>query len=244
MIGAFGADADGDWMLGILADEGVDTGGITRSEAPTGQAFVFVEPGGESTIVVAPGANGTLSAAGLDGLADRIAAARCVLAQQEVPAEVVARASELCRGMFVLNPAPARPISEEVLRRVDVLVPNRHELAALAGVPGTDDITALAEMAGALEGPRIVVVTLGAHGALVVDEGGPTHVPAIPVDAIDATAAGDTFCSALTDGLLNGASAVDATRWAVRVAALTVQRLGAMGSIPRRGEVDGTTDRG
>ncbi|MDP2299999.1 MAG: ribokinase [Actinomycetota bacterium] len=243
MLGAVGADADGDWMLGILADEGVDTGGITRSEAPTGQAFVFVEPGGESTIVVAPGANGALSAAGLDGLADRIAAARCVLAQQEVPADVVARASELCRGMFVLNPAPARPISPEVLQRVDVLVPNRHELAALADVPGTDDITALAEMAKSLEGPRIVVVTLGAHGALVVDEGGTTHVPAIPVDAIDATAAGDTFCAALTDGLLNGASAIDATRWAVRVAALTVQRRGAMDSIPRRDEVDRTTDR-
>lgn len=243
MLGAVGADADGDWMLGILADEGVDTGGITRSEAPTGQAFVFVEPGGESTIVVAPGANGTLSAAGLDGLADRIAAARCVLAQQEVPADVVARASELCRGMFVLNPAPARPISPEVLQRVDVLVPNRHELAALAGVPGTDDIAALTEMARSLEGPRIVVVTLGAHGALVVDEGRTTHVPAIPVDAIDATAAGDTFCAALTDGLLNGASAVDAARWAVRVAALTVQRRGAMDSIPRRAEVDRTTDR-
>ncbi|MDO8881160.1 MAG: ribokinase [Coriobacteriia bacterium] len=244
MLGAVGADADGDWMLGILADEGVDTGGITRSDAPTGQAFVFVEPGGESTIVVAPGANGALSAAGLDALADRIAAARCVLAQQEVPADVVARASELCRGMFVLNPAPARPISPGVLQRVDVLVPNRHELAALAGVPGTDDITALAEMATSLEGPRIVVVTLGAHGALVIDEGRTTHIPAIPVDAIDATAAGDTFCAALTDGLLNGAAAVDATRWAVRVAALTVQRRGAMDSIPRRAEVDEATDRG
>ena len=238
MVGAVGSDADGDWMLGVLDGEGVDTGRVLRLSSPTGQAFVFVEPGGESTIVVAPGANGELRAADLDGAAGLIGSARCVLAQQEVGFDVIARSAELCRGLFVLNPAPARPIDSAVLERVDVLVPNRHELASLVGRPGSVDVDELADMAGSLRGPRVVVVTLGAAGALVVEGPASELVPAAPVDAVDATAAGDTFCGALTDALLGGASPVEATRWAVRAAALAVLHPGAMESIPRRKAIE------
>jgi len=238
MVGAVGPDADGDWMLGVLDGEGVDTGGVLRLEAPTGQAFVFVEPGGESTIVVAPGANGELTAGHLDHVRDVIGAARCVLAQQEVGPDVVARAAELCTGLFVLNPAPARPITRDVLERVDVLVPNRHELATLARHTGTSDVDELAEMARGLDGPRVVVVTLGEAGALVVEGEAAELVPAVPVDAVDATAAGDTFCGALADALLRGASSVEAARWAVRAAAMAVARSGAMESIPTRDEIE------
>jgi ribokinase len=239
MVGAVGADADGEWMIDTLDAEGVDTRGVRRlEEIATGQAFVFVEPYGESTIVVAAGANGALTPAMLDDVAsETIASARCVLAQQEVPADVVERAAELCTGMFVLNPAPARPLSESLLRRVDVLVPNRHELAGIAGQPGTTDVRALGEMARSLHGPRAVVVTLGEEGALVVEGDEETHVPALPVTAIDATAAGDTFCGALVDGLLEGKSTVAAVEWAVRAAALATERPGAMVSIPTRAEV-------
>ncbi len=238
MVGAVGADADGDWMIDTLDAEGVDTRGVRRlDDVATGQAFVFVEPQGESTIVVAAGANGALAPAMLEEARDTIASARCVLAQQEVPADVVERAAELCTGMFVLNPAPARPLSAAVLGRVDVLVPNRHELAGIAGLPGTTDIHELAEMARGLSGPRAVVVTLGDQGALVVEGDEETHVPAVPVQAIDATAAGDTFCGALVDGLLDGKSTVAAVEWAVRAAALATERPGAMASIPTRAEV-------
>jgi ribokinase len=238
MIGAVGADADGDWMLDTLDAEGVDTRGVAKlDDTATGQAFVFVEPDGESTIVVAAGANGALTPALIDAARDTIAGARCVLAQQEVPANVVEHAAELCTGIFVLNPAPARPLSEALLARVDVLVPNRHELAGIAGRPGTTDLRALAEMARSVRGPRVVVVTLGERGALVVEGGEETHVPAFPVNAIDATAAGDTFCGALVDGLLEGMSTVAAVEWAVRAAALATERPGAMASIPTRAEV-------
>lgn len=238
MVGAVGADADGDWMLGVLDGEGVDTGRVLRLGAPTGQAFVFVEPGGESTIVVAPGANGELSAIDLDHAEDAIGGARCVLAQQEVGPDVIARAASSCRGMFILNPAPARPIPAHVLERVDVLVPNRHELASLAGHPGTDDVEELAVLARSLRGPHVVVVTLGAGGALVVEGSASELVPALAVDAVDATAAGDTFCGALVDALLRGASSVEAARWAVRAAAMAVLGPGAMESIPTRDDID------
>ena len=236
MVGAVGKDADGDWMSDILDQEGVCTAGILRLDAATGQAFVFVEPDGESTIVVAPGANSALTPASLEASAGMIADARIVLAQQEVPAETVERAAEWCTGTFVLNPAPARPLSPAVLGRVDVLVPNRHELAGLTGGTVTDDIGALADMARSLNVP-CVVVTLGDKGAAVVENDAVLHVPAVPARSIDATAAGDTFCAALVDRLLDGSSVADATRWAVRAAALTTERPGAMTSIPRRDEI-------
>jgi len=238
MVGAVGADADGEWMIETLTAQGVDAGGVLSLDAVTGQAFVFVEPGGESTIVVAPGANGALTPGLLDKLADTIGGASCVLAQQEIPADVVERAAELCTGIFVLNPAPARPVAPETLARVDVLVPNRHELAGLAGKPETDDIEELTGMALGLNGPGAVVVTLGDHGALIVEQGAGVHVSAIPVEAVDATAAGDTFCGALVDGLLEGRGTLGAVEWAVRAAALATEKPGAMTSIPRRAEIE------
>lgn len=237
MVGAVGSDADGEWMLHTLADEKVDTSGVFELDAATGQAFVLVEPEGESTIIVAPGANGMLTSLMADERAASIAGGRCVLAQQEIPAEVVDRVAELCTGIFVLNPAPARAISAHTLARVDVLVPNRHELAGLANRPATDDIDSLTEMARGIVGPSAIVVTLGAQGALVVEGSSATLVPAAPANVVDATAAGDTFCAALVDGLLEGHGTLEATRWAVVAAALATEKAGAMASLPYRAEV-------
>lgn len=237
MVGAVGDDPDGTWMLELLASEGVDTGAVSRSHRATGQAVILVEPDGESTIVISPGANASLSPTNIDAAATLIASARCVLAQQEISAATVERAAELANGLFVLNPAPSRPLSAGVLGRVDVLVPNRHELAGLLGARPSEDMETLTRMAQSLEGPKTVVVTLGAGGALVVDHRGSTHVPAVQVAPLDATAAGDTFCAALVDALLDEADVVAATRWATRAAALAVTRRGAMDSIPHRFEL-------
>ncbi|PKQ20803.1 MAG: ribokinase [Actinobacteria bacterium HGW-Actinobacteria-6] len=237
MIGAVGNDADGDWMLSILAEEGIDVSGVVRVPDPTGQAFIFVESDGESTIVVSPGANSALTPELLDNSRDAIASARCVLVQQEIPSATVERAAELAEGIFVLNPAPARPVSEELLARVDVLVPNRFELAGLTGglVPqSTDDV---ARMALAFGGSQAVVVTLGSDGAVVAEAGVASEVPATRVEAVDATAAGDTFCGALVDALLDGMSLVGASAWASRAAAFAVSRHGAQESIPYRADV-------
>ncbi len=238
MVGALGQDAEGDWMLSVLADEGIDVGGVVRVSQPTGQAFIFVEPDGESTIVVSPGANSALTPEYLEASRELVAGARCVLLQQEIPAETVARATKLARGLVVLNPAPARAVAPEVLGRVDVIVPNRFELAGLLGQPVPESLEDVARMALALEGPGAVVVTLGLDGCLIAENGATAHVPATPTEAVDATAAGDTFCGSLVDALLQGMTTHGAAAWANRVAAVAVGRRGAQESIPYRSEVE------
>jgi ribokinase len=131
----------------------------------------------------------------------------------------------------VLNPAPVRALPSALLGEVDVLVPNRVELAQLAAgrVPAT--VEEAAELAGRLPA-RAVVVTLGADGALVVEHGRARHVPAVPVRPVDTTAAGDAFCGGLADALAAGATLEDAARRAVRVAAAACLRQGAQASLP------------
>ena len=121
--------------------------------------------------------------------------------------------------------------------RVDILVPNQTELATLAGHDGPINAEIAARLAPTLPSPA-VVVTLGADGALVVDRGVATHVPAPPVTPVDTTAAGDSFCGALADALVRGETLIDATQWAVRVGAATTQRPGAQPSLPTAAEVD------
>ncbi|WP_422755797.1 ribokinase [Micromonospora sp. WMMD708] len=238
MVGAVGIDADGDWLLGLIAAEGVATEAVLRAPRPTGQAIVLVTADGDSTIAVSSGANMWLAAEHLGPLRDLLGSARAVLLQQEVDAAVVAEAVRLAEGLVVLNPAPARPVDPATLARVDVLVPNRGELAALAGAPPTDaGVDALAAMARSLGTRGPVVVTLGGDGALVVTTDRQWLIPAERVDAVDATGAGDTFCAALADALLDGAAIDEAARWASRAAAVTVTRPGAMEAAPRRVEV-------
>jgi ribokinase len=238
MIGAVGRDSDGAWMREVLRSERVSVDDVVEVEDPTGQAFVFVEPNGESTIVVSPGANMAVGPDMLNRHSQAIAGAKALLVQQEIPAEAVESAARLCTGLFVLNPAPARPIPAELLSRVDVLVPNRYELGSLFGSHEPGGMDEIAKLASSLPVSRGVVVTLGKEGALVVEGGAYVHVPAMPVEAVDATAAGDTFCAALVDGLLEGWGLVDAARWAVKVAAVTTERKGAMAAIPSREEVE------
>ncbi len=125
----------------------------------------------------------------------------------------------------------------ELLDAVDVLVPNRGELATLAGGEEEVDLDALAAQAAGLDGSGAVVVTLGADGALVVTGDDAEHVPSPRVDAVDATAAGDAFCGALADALARGESLVAAARWAVAAGAAAATRPGAQSSLPTPGEV-------
>ncbi|WFE21498.1 ribokinase [Solwaraspora sp. WMMD937] len=244
MVGAVGDDPEGEWLTGLLAAEGVDTSAVLRAPRPTGQAIVLVTADGDSTIAVSSGANMWLAPEHLRPYADLIGDAAAVLLQQEVAAAVVAATVAAARGLVVVNPAPARPIDPGTLARVDVLVPNRGELAALAGAGAgpaaagpSEDVAGLAAMARSLGTRGPVVVTLGVDGALVVTADREHLVPAEQVDAVDATGAGDTFCAALADALLDGAAIDDAARWASRAAAVTVTRPGAMASAPRRAEV-------
>jgi ribokinase len=217
----------------------VDVGRVLVTPGqPTGSATIPVEDGtGENLIVVVPGANGALTAA--DVQVDAVRAADVVLLQLEVPLEAVTAAAAAAGGSVLLTPAPPRPLPAGLLERVDVLVPNEHELVALAGAaPGARRPGELARLARGLA-PGAVVVTRGAAGALVVLPGGPARVqPPPPVAAVDTTGAGDCFCGALAQALAGGAGLPEAARIAVAAAALSTTGPGARGALPDRAAVD------
>jgi ribokinase len=228
-VGRVGADDAGRRLRDGLAAEQVDVAHVlVDPEAPTGMALIAVDGAGENTIVVSPGANARVSRADVEAARDVLAGAAVTLVQHEVPESAVAAAIAGAGGTVVLNPAPARPI----VAPVDVLVPNRGELEALAGREGDPG-----ELARGLDAARAVVVTLGAEGAVVVEGERVERVPAPRVEAVDTTGAGDAFCGALAQALDSGADLVDAARWAARAAAASVTRPGAQGGLPRRADL-------
>jgi ribokinase len=238
MIGCVGADAEGRALTGALAAERIDISGIeVRDDIATGVAHITVDPTGANTIVVVPGANGMLGAADVRDELGRLPAAEVVLVQLEIPVDAVMAAVATSTARVVLNPAPARELPRELLRHVDVLVPNAPELGALTGggVPST--VEEVAARARLLADETAVVVTMGESGALVVAGEETTHVPAPRVHAIDTTGAGDAFCGSLAAGLAGGLSLGGAVRDAVRVASQSTLRRGALEALPSAGEI-------
>jgi ribokinase len=235
-IGSVGADAYGASLRAALGEAGADTSLLRGSDAPTGTAHIVVEHGGANRIVVVPGANGTL-----DGLTDcdrtAIAAADLLLLQLEVPFETVVEAARFghqAGTRVVLTPAPSRELPAELLDAVDVLVPNEHEAVQVAGVLGVDEaIEALVA--------RVpdVVVTLGEQGGIHAARGAERERFAAPVvEAVDTTAAGDTFVGALALGLGEGRPWPDALARASMAAAISVGRPGASESMPDAAELE------
>lgn len=221
-VGRVGDDDAGRRLRDGLAAEGVDVAHVrVDPDAPTGMALIAVDRAGENTIVVSSGANARVSAADVEAARDVLAAATVTLVQHEVPEEAVAAAIAAAGGTVVLNPAPARPI----VAAVDVLVPNRGELEAIAGSRG-DPV----ELARSLDAARAVVVTLGGEGAAVVEGSRVERIPAPRVDVVDTTGAGDAFCGALAQALDSGSDLVEAARRAVGAAAESVTKPGAQGA--------------
>lgn len=239
MVGRIGADDPGRRLIRVLTAERIEIGAVTEDPgAPTGAAFITVDASGENMIVVSPGANGEVSPADIEQSAELIAAAPVLLLQLEIPIEAVQSAAGICQGIVILNPAPAMPIPTGLLEAVEILVPNRLELATLTGSPVAQTTDEIHDQIRRLP-VSIGIVTLGAEGALVLEAGSITHVAAPAVKAVDATAAGDAFCGALADAIADGAGAVDATRWAVRAGAFAATRPGAQSSLPTRSDLQG-----
>ena len=216
-VSAVGDDADGTWSLEQLVAEGVDVGGVARVDAPTGLAVVAVDPAGENSIVVAPGANAHVTA-------PTTVDADVLLLSLEVPLSTVSTAAAATRAPVVLNAAPAQELPADLLAEVDVLVVNESEWEALGGrVPGA------------------VVVTLGSRGCRVLEGRREVHVPAVPVEAVDTTGAGDCFAAALAYGVARGWQLPDAAVFAGRAAALSVRVAGARAGLPTLAEVEAVT---
>jgi len=230
MVGAIGDDADGRTLVATLRAEGIDVSDVSLSDAPTGAALICVDPNGENQIAVAAGANGALLP-----VSDAVVGADVVLVSLEVPMTTVvamARGGHAAGAQIVINPAPAQPLPPALLELSPVLVPNEHELAALAGVHELAGAAAAVRRAGA--GP--VVVTRGSRGCALFD--GTRHdIAAAPSQAVDTTGAGDTFCGVLAAWLADGASLRDAARAANVAAALSIRRIGAQSAMPTRAEI-------
>ena len=225
--------------------EGIDTAFVLRNaEAPSGVALITVDAEGENCIVVAPGANNTLLPADIEQARAEIESADLIIMQLEIPLETVICAARIAHNSGVkvlLNPAPAPAsvLPEELLRMVDVLIPNRGEASALAGIEVTDGEPA--EQAARIlhkHGVGNVLLTLGSRGALCFDGTKSTHIAPFKVKTVDTTAAGDTFCGALCVALAEEHDLVQAARFASFVASISVTRLGAQSSVPYRREID------
>lgn len=240
LLARVGDDAHGRLLRASQQEAGVDTGGVLVGGAPTGVALITVDPSGDNSIVVSPGANARLTPEDIRAAGPLFAAARVVSVQLEIPLATVAETSRAVPSgaRLVLNPSPPAPLPDEVLAACDPLVVNEHEARYILGDGAGDTPDSWARGLIAL-GPRSVVITLGAEGALVCDTrgGDPVHVPSPRVDAVDTTGAGDAFTAALAWRLGLGEELTVAAAFAVRVGAAAVTKEGAQASFPTGEEV-------
>ncbi len=233
-LGAIGSDSFGVTLRARITAAGVDTSHLRVVYGTSGVALVMVNAEGENAILVSPGANAAMT--GLTGPElTAVREADALVAQLEIPVETVTEAALAARDAgtrVVLNAAPARPVPRELLDATDVLVVNESEAQALTG-RGWDEPRALLDLASR------AVLTLGAAGAWYGDrDGASVYVPAVPVDVVDSTAAGDAFTAALAVAWAEGRDLVDAVRWAAAAGAACVRRLGASVALPSRAEID------
>lgn len=238
-----GNDVFGHQTIQHLASLGITTDFVSISpDHASGVALINVDEKGENCIAVASGANGALTPADIDAAAETIASAGIMLLQLEVPVDTVAHAAALAKShgvTVVLNPAPAptQPLPPALLANVDILIPNRTEMEAIAGVPEGSDPQQTAAILAQQHGVDTVVVTLGSAGALLCDKGECLEIPSFKVTPVDTTAAGDTFCGALCVALAEGMDIKSAVTFGNLAASVTVTRPGAQQAIPSRNEV-------
>ena len=249
LIGRVGADALGAQLLASLQADGVNTAAVAALPGmATGVAGILVDEDGQNSIVLASGANAALSVADIEAEAEHITSAQFLVCQLETPLASVERAIALAHeaGVSVIfNPTPMQELSDGLLAKVAYLVVNEVEAAQLSGL-GVHDLASARQAAQLLlaRGVQCVLLTLGAQGVLLAREDHLELLPAFEVQAVDTTAAGDTFVGSLAVALAeqrNAGTATDvaaACRRAQAAAALSVTKIGAQSSIPQRAEVD------
>jgi ribokinase len=243
LLGVIGTDKLASIATDLYAAEGVDASLLSVSaECATGVGFIILNDKGENFIILDMGANELMDASTVDAGEARIRASDVVMTVLEIPTVAAARAMELGRrhgAKTILNPAPARALPDSIFAHVDYLTPNESELRILLGLPA-DDPRSSRELAGELRrrGVRNVVVTLGRTGALILTDELDVMVPAIAVDVVDTTGAGDAFNSGFAVALAEGRDIVDAVRFGVVCGGLACTALGVIPGLPRRDTAD------
>jgi len=242
-IAKTGYDIFGKQSIELFEKEGIDISGIQRDHyQPSGVALITVDDKGENCIVVAPGANAALTPDDIDEVRDRIEGASLLLVQLETPVATVEHVANIASSgkiKFILNPAPAAKLGDELLKKISIITPNQKETEMLTGIRVIDPSSAK-QAADLLhnKGVETVIITMGAAGAFVLHEEKYSMIAGHKVDVVDTTAAGDVFNGALVVALSEGNPMDDAVSFACKAAAISVTRLGAQASAPTREEVE------
>jgi ribokinase len=247
-ITKIGDDVFGKKSIQLYKDEGIDTSNISVDEnLPSGVALITVDDNGENCIVVASGANAALNPADIRQAEMALGKASIILVQLEIPLETVKYIAEFAvinSIRFLLNPAPACPLTDDLISAVSIITPNKKEAEMLTGCNITDINTAKqAAKILADKGIKTVVITLGTDGALILMNDNFIEVPALSVSAVDTTAAGDIFNGALAVAISEQQDTEQAVQFANHAAAISVTRLGAQASAPHRNEVEALMNR-
>ncbi|MGA2111629.1 MAG: ribokinase [Anaerolineales bacterium] len=243
MVGRVGDDLFGKQMLETLRSHGVNCDHLrVDSGAGSGVALVVVDKRGENIIVVVSGVNMRIDRSDVEAAASELRAADVLLMQLEIPLDAIERAIDIARearAMCILNPAPARPLPDRILRKVHLLTPNQNEAKVLTGIRA-DTLEGAKSAGEALlsKGVQTVIITLSAQGALIVQPGGAQHMEGVPIEALDTTGAGDAFMAGLGVALGEGKPLEEATRYGNLIGALSTKKPGAMASLPTRAEVE------
>ena len=247
LVGSVGTDPFGEMLLAATENEHIDSRFVTkRTDTGTGVATIVIEPDGDNSIIVVPRANMALTTADIDAAADTIADADVLLLQLETPVAASEHAAEIAKAhgtMVILNPAPAQPLPDSLLAYVDILTPNQSEAELLSGmrVSNDEETHNAAEVLRARmvdTATSAVVLTLGEQGALILTATISERVPALSVNAVDTTGAGDAFCGALATALASGETLHTAIAFANAAGAAAVTVVGATPSMPTRAKVD------
>ncbi len=244
MVGKLGSDSNGNLYRRVLADHGVDlTGVLTAEDTPTGVALIEVDASGENRIALVPGANALVDRPQLESLIPFFKGYRYFLLQLEIPLTATALALSLVKvqgGVVLLDPAPAVPLSDDLLSCVDFLTPNETELALLSGgATGTLREVEIAAAALLRRGAGAIVAKLGAKGCLYVDKDQTLHSPGFTVEPVDTTAAGDSFNAGFATALARDYPLKEALRFANAVGALSTTGKGAQAAMPSLEQVLG-----
>lgn len=239
MVGTVGQDDFGKKLLHSLSQSGVDTSYIASAEISTGIALITVDKNGANSIVVVPGANSVCGPNEIELALTAVEGPGILLVQNEIPEETVEYAIKSAKKqgwLTILNPAPARLITDELLSILDIIIPNETEAAILTGSKTGSEEGAAQVLLD--RGAAAVIITLGSKGVLYCTAVQKHHICAYEVQAVDTTAAGDAYVGALATALSEGRTMLESAKFASAVAAIAVTRQGAQPALPWRKEVD------
>jgi ribokinase len=249
-IAKIGKDLFGDSMLSQLEKEGINVNYIIRDEKEaSGIAFIMIDENGENMISVVPGANVKLNPSEIERNETIIKNATSLIVQMEIPMETIQKIFQIAskgKVIKILNPAPLKPIPQDLLPHIDIIVPNEGELLRLHSLLNLNNLTETkdkkiiqASKHLANLGVKTIITTLGKEGCLIYQSevGEAIKVPTLKVKAIDTVGAGDCFNGVLASRLAQGENVISAVKYATAAASIAVTRKGAQKSMPSAMEI-------